>query len=269
MSANGLMQQQLRLEELFNKNQVVPRIRTEFEQSEELYEALRVFNIPKKLGMDMMTYMVILKRLEVSALIGLLRHHCATAQEIADHLHSAAEAGLIHWDHIKEQFVILHTVSKEVQDDVDRYQYPLPMVVRPKHVKSNRGYGYFTDDSSVILKDNHHDKDVCLDHLNRSNKVEYSLDMETAYMIQNQWKGLDKIRDGETKMDLDKRRKAFQKYDRNSKVVLELLTMISDKFYLTHRYDKRGRTYAQGYHVNPQGNSWNKAIINFANKEVI
>ena len=88
-------------------------------------------------------------------------------------------------------------------------------------------------------------------------------------MIQNQWKGLDKIRDGETKMDLDKRRKAFQKYDRNSKVVLELLTMISDKFYLTHRYDKRGRTYAQGYHVNPQGNSWNKAIINFANKEVI
>ena len=74
MSANGLMQQQLRLEELFNKNQVVPRIRAEFEQSDELYEALRVFNIPKKLGVDMMTYMVILKRLEVSALIGLLRH---------------------------------------------------------------------------------------------------------------------------------------------------------------------------------------------------
>ena len=264
-----MMKQQLRLEELFNKNQVVPRIRAEFQNSNELVDILHAFNIPKKLGMDMMTYMVILKRLEVSALVGLLRFHCTSAQEVAHHLQSAAEAGLIRWDHIKEQFVILHTISKEVQDDVDRYQYPLPMVVRPKEVTSNKGYGYFTDDSSVILKDNHHEKDVCLDHLNRSNRVEYTLDMETAYMIQNQWKGLDKIREGETKADLDKRRKAFQKYDRTSKTVLELINMLSDKFYLTHRYDKRGRTYAQGYHVNPQGNSWNKAVINFANKEVI
>jgi len=38
---------------------------------------------------------------------------------------------------------------------------------------------------------------------------------------------------------------------------------------LTHKYDKRGRCYSQGYHVNPQGNDWNKAVIEFAEKEPV
>jgi DNA-directed RNA polymerase len=45
--------------------------------------------------------------------------------------------------------------------------------------------------------------------------------------------------------------------------------MLGNEFYLTHRYDKRGRCYAQGYHVNPQGNDWNKAVIELAEKEVV
>jgi DNA-directed RNA polymerase len=44
---------------------------------------------------------------------------------------------------------------------------------------------------------------------------------------------------------------------------------MGNRFYLTHRYDKRGRTYAQGYHVNTQGNCWNKAVIELADEEVV
>jgi len=38
---------------------------------------------------------------------------------------------------------------------------------------------------------------------------------------------------------------------------------------MTHRYDKRGRVYCMGYHVNYQGTPWNKAVIELADKEMI
>ena len=47
------------------------------------------------------------------------------------------------------------------------------------------------------------------------------------------------------------------------------MNMAGNHFYLTHRYDKRGRTYAQGYYINPQGNEWNKAVLEFADKEIV
>ena len=50
--------------------------------------------------------------------------------------------------------------------------------------------------------------------------------------------------------------------------VMEALFMMGNEFYLTHRYDKRGRCYAQGYHVTTQGNPWNKAVIEFAHEEL-
>lgn len=62
--------------------------------------------------------------------------------------------------------------------------------------------------------------------------------------------------------------KAFEKYDRTAKDVLDHVRIHGNEFYLTHRYDTRGRTYSQGYHVNPQGNDWNKAIVEFAKEEV-
>jgi DNA-directed RNA polymerase len=50
---------------------------------------------------------------------------------------------------------------------------------------------------------------------------------------------------------------------------MDLMFTAGNRFYMTHKYDKRGRTYSQGYHINPQGNDWNKAVIEFADKEVI
>jgi DNA-directed RNA polymerase len=63
------------------------------------------------------------------------------------------------------------------------------------------------------------------------------------------------------------RRKAFEKYDQSSKDVMHALMGIRDRFWLTHKYDRRGRTYCVGYHINYQGTSWNKAVVEFANKE--
>ena len=70
--------------------------------------------------------------------------------------------------------------------------------------------------------------------------------------------------------DYQKRVRAFQKYDRTARDVMTMVEVSGNgEFYLTHRYDKRGRCYSQGYHINYQGNSWNKAVVEFANGEVV
>ena len=40
-------------------------------------------------------------------------------------------------------------------------------------------------------------------------------------------------------------------------------------FYFSWRYDKRGRVYSQGYYLNPQGNDWNKYILQLAKAELV
>lgn len=43
----------------------------------------------------------------------------------------------------------------------------------------------------------------------------------------------------------------------------------NNKFHFVWKYDKRGRTYSQGYHINLQSTEYKKASLNFKNKEVI
>lgn len=37
----------------------------------------------------------------------------------------------------------------------------------------------------------------------------------------------------------------------------------------SHKYDRRGRTYAVGYHVNSQGTDYNKSVLELSRKEII
>ena len=97
----------------------------------------------------------------------------------------------------------------------------------------------------------------------------FSFNMETARMVKNTWRNLDKVKEGETKEDYDKRVRAFEKYDKHAKDIMGLLTSEGNTFYFTNRYDKRGRTYCQGHHATYQGTPWNKSVLEFANKEVI
>ena len=150
------------------------------------------------------------------------------------------------------------------------------MVITPKTVKKNRDNGMLSttksSDTLIVLRGHkagtiYEDHDVCLDHINRVNKIPLSINTDIAYFINNSWKDLAKKRTNESMEDYRKRVKAFKRYDLVSKDVVTALTTIRDRFWLTHKYDRRGRVYCQGYHVTYQGNSWNKAMIEFANKE--
>ncbi|MNO13199.1 hypothetical protein D3C76_28280 [compost metagenome] len=269
--AIDLNEYQIELEKIYNKNQLMKRIREEFENCEDFdfKKYMAAQKIDPKFGIDLLAQMALHKRCDLPTLVGVLQRHFLTAQDCADALDKACEADLVDWEMTSKMFIVKFTIGQEVQEELDRFQFPLPLVVPPRKVECNLDTGMYTSDGSIILKKNHHDDDVCLDHINRVNQIAFKIDWRVATMVKNQWRNLDKPKAGETREDFLKRKKAFEKYDRTAHDVMNIITQHTDQFHLTHKYCKRGRTYCQGYHVNYQGTAWNKAVINFANEEMV
>jgi hypothetical protein len=263
---------QLEIEKLFHKNQLFPRIKAEFVNCKEFdFEAhMREHEIDIDFGFDLLVQLVLHKRANLATLVGCLRNHFkGDCQKTTDELHKAADCDLVDWAPLTRQFILLFGISDDVQLEIDRYQYPLPMVVPPLPLEDNNDTGYYTSRGSIILRNNHHDNDVCLDHLNRVNQTKFKINRQVADTIKNRWRNLDKPKPDEEAGEYQKRVKAFEKYDRTAHDVMDHLGIANGgEFYLTHKVDKRGRTYCQGYVVNYQGTAWNKAVIEFANQEV-
>lgn len=267
-----LVQTQFDMEKLFAKNQLMGRIKKEFVDAG--FEKFLVSkDVPVEFGLDLLVQMQVHKRASVAVLVGILHRHfedeANPLQACADALLHAAANDVMDLKTVDQRFVVKYVLSDDVQNEIDKYQYPLPMVVKPNDIKDNRTTGYMTIKGSVILKNNHHDGDLVLEHLTRVNGIKLCMNPETVRMIQNKWKNLDKPKDDESFEDYKKRVRAFDKYDRTSRDVLDSLFTLGNEFYLTHKYDKRGRTYSQGYHVNYQGTDWNKAVVEFADKELV
>jgi hypothetical protein len=268
-------QHQIELEKLYSKNQTLGRIRREFTDCKafNFERYIESCGIPAEFGIDVLVQMALHRRTTVPTMVGILRKHFEpsinASQQATDMLEKCVAARLLIYNEANSQLIVAFPITEDVQRDLDRYQYPLPMVVPPRMVRDNRETGYFTHRSSILLRRNHHDDDVCLDHINRMNSVRFAIDHDTATMISGAWRNLDKPKTGESREDFAKRVKAFEKYDRTAKQVIDQLLAHGNEFYLTHRYDKRGRIYCQGYHVNYQGAPWNKAVIELADKEFV
>lgn len=273
------------MERIYAKNQLVKRIRQEFIDA-GAEKALADINIKPDFGLDLMAQMVIHKRATLETLVGLLKGHFIDEdnhlQACADALYEAAKEDIVDIDRSKwivdyktkkeipqVMFVVRYEISSDVQRELDLYQYPLPMVEEPVILERNTDTGYVTLKGSVILKKNHHDDDACLDHINRVNSIALRVNEDTVAFVANRWKNLDKLKPGETYDDFQKRKKAFQKYDRTSRDVIAAMMAQGNRFWITHKYDKRGRVYCQGYAINYQGNDWNKAVVEFADKETL
>lgn len=162
------------------------------------------------------------------------------------------------------------TLEEKTLELIKQYQYLPPMIVPPEPVTNNRGSGYLTIDwDSLILKDNHHDGDICLDSINRFNSVAFSLDTRVIRNIRDNRKHLDSPKGDETKDEYERRVNSFLKMEEQSMKVFAMLVNEGNRFYLPHKYDKRGRTYCQGYHVSYQGNTYRKAILQLADAELV
>ena len=257
------------LEYTFNKNNLNKRLKEIFDD-DSLKNVFKANNIDPDFGVKVICKMALFKRADVPTLVGsVMGYYDNNGQRTVDEIQKIVEIGFLKWENY--QFITQFTLEDKVQAELDAFQYPLPMVIEPKKITRNCSTGYCNWNTSLVLKRKKyiHNADLNRDHINRVNKIAWELDMDTARTIKAKCKDIDKCKDGETEDEFNKRKKAWQKYCKTTMKVMDLLVSTGNTLFLTHAYDKRGRIYCRGYHVNYQGMSWNKAVLQFKNKEFL
>jgi hypothetical protein len=139
--------------------------------------------------------------------------------------------------------------------------YSPPMVCPPREVMNNYQSAYLTYNDPIVLgKDNCHLMNVCLDVINIQNAIPLSLSREF----------LENVPELPThELDTLEKQQAWSQFMRESRQVYGYLYDNGNRFYLTNKVDKRGRLYAQGYHVTTQGVPFKKAMLEFADKKLV
>jgi hypothetical protein len=99
-----------------------------------------------------------------------------------------------------------------------------------------------------------------LDTLNIMNKVALQLDTDFLSTVEE-----------EPTFDLgtQDREDTWARFKKQSYHFYNLMATQGNRFYLTHKVDKRGRIYAHGYHINTQGSAFKKAMLELADVELI
>jgi len=153
-----------------------------------------------------------------------------------------------------------YSLDQEVQDFIAKTMYLPPMICKPKKWTTNSNGGNLNGSGSVILGAiNHHQREQALDTLNTIQNIPWELNSHMLEIDETPSKPLNTA----DKMD------QFNIMKINSKYVYDKMLSLGNKFYFPWKYDKRGRMYSQGYHVNLQSTSYKKAILQFHNKELL
>jgi len=151
-------------------------------------------------------------------------------------------------------------VDWEIGEDALSYQgltrYKLPMIEKPRMWKSGRSGGYLNSNDKVTLKKGEAEQpQKALDFLNKMQSQKWKLinidiDEQIEYL---------KAKFRSKGMNESEVHKALS----NSTLTLEeTYDFMHDKeFYLTWKYDMRGRGYSQGYDINLQGDSYKKGML--------
>ena len=180
-------------------------------------------------------------------------------------------------------------LPEQLIEFIQHSDYLPPMVCEPLELTNNFSSGYLSHKDSVILSRggnaNHHNGNVCLDVLNKVNRVALSLDTEFLLKVEEECtadedENLEKLRmtpdksghlrSEEEVQQLVRQQKAnWDQFHGRSARIYKLMHDCGNKFYLTHKVDKRGRVYAQGYHINTQGSAYKKASVELAKKELV
>lgn len=144
---------------------------------------------------------------------------------------------------------------------IEHSQFLPPMVCEPLPLTHNFSSGYLTHNDSLILgSGNHHDGDICLDVLNLMGKVALTLDTEF----------LSQVEETPTyELDTPEKIDQWQAFKKQSVYFYMLMVECGNRFWLNHKVDKRGRIYAHGYHITTQGTAYKKAMLEFADGEIV
>ena len=147
-------------------------------------------------------------------------------------------------------------LNKELIEFIENSAFLPPMVCKPKELENNYSSGYLTHADSLLLgKGNHHDGDLCLDVLNLMNSTPLRLDTEFLSQVEEE---------PTFSLDTQDQVEMWKAFKKQSYRFYSLVANYGNRFYLTHKVDKRGRIYSSGYHISTQGTGFKKASIELA-----
>lgn len=152
-------------------------------------------------------------------------------------------------------------LEEKTYGDIRFSLYLPPMISPPREVKSNYQSGHLTFNDSLILgSNNSHDQDICLDVINIQNQVPLELNIAL----------LDSLPETPNhELDSLEKQQLWANFKAESHEIYRHIVTTGNQFWMLNKVCSRGRLYACGYHVNPQGTSYKKAIVQLADKEVV
>ncbi len=257
------------IETMYSKHQTMDLLMSEFKNEPFITNLVDQSGLEADFCYALLCQMALHKRAKVDVLVGVMARYGETLQQVTDMLVSAAEADLVDFNPAIHQFIIKWQPEQKVYDLIAKYQFLPPMIVPPLPVTGNKGRGHLTCKESLILKNNHHDGDICLDVVNLKNQIPLQINVDVVKTIRNSWKNLNRCKPGETFEDFQKRVEAFERFERQTMKDMALMVNEGNEFWLTHAYDKRGRSYSGGYTINYQGNDYQKAVVEFKSEEIV
>lgn len=194
----------------------------------------------RRLAINITAMVSLYRRLPLEALVNLFKHE--QAQEIAHLAEGLTKGRWIHWDPEREEFVT-SKLPVELERQVFDKRYPMPMLCRPRYLNDEQASPYLTEEKSQSVLGEYSGQTTNLPTLNALNRIPLRINKAVLRQAPDPFKDDDKFR-------------------RDSAAVFERIQ--GQEFYLTWQFDFRGRVYARGYHVNPQGDDWHKSCIQFA-----
>lgn len=204
------------------------------------WDDYRAYQKNRKLGIAISAMVSLYRRLPLEALVNLFRHE--EAQTIASTAEALVMSRWIFWDPEREEFVTSR-LPMQLEKEVFDKRYPMPMISRPKSLEEETDSPYLTESKSQSVLGEYSGQTTNLATLNTLNNIRLKINKHVSKRAPDPFKDDDKFR-------------------RDSAAVFEKLD--SHTFHLTWQFDFRGRVYARGYHVNPQGDDFHKHVIQFA-----
>ena len=264
-------------ENMFSKKQIRKILREEFKEfftEEEYKENKRKVETQ----LDILGILAQQEYIYFDTIIEMLveKENIQESKELlADWVFELAECNLLELEPVKSNVKIWakYGLDEETEELINRLKSLPPMIVKPLETNTkgnNRGSGYLTIGSdSLILNDNHHNKDIDSKFLDLVNSVEYSLNQNIITNIRNCWGDLFNEETNKLTVEYKQKLQSFEEFEKYSIQFMAMLVNQDNKFWFTHKYDKRGRIYPMGYWVSYMGNSYQKACIEFKNKELV
>jgi DNA-directed RNA polymerase len=121
-------------------------------------------------------------------------------------------------------------------------------------------------DSLILGRGNDVGQHVNKSAINKLQSVAWAINEDILHLLADTLKPSEKPI---SSFEQSEREKSFVLRDKETNEIIDYLLENGNKFYFGWRYDKRCRMYSQGYHVNPQGNEYRKAMLSYSDTELL